>query len=166
MNKTILHGNCLACKNYWKMDNKHKLTAFIIKNPPKNMYWVKDAQGTGKGNENSKPTTNKYKLPRKIRSEARQLSQRIQGDELKLDSPLLKELLEHYSEYFKSLEGKKDKKKKEYMYRLLRAYKIPVELSDRIDYLIFNGVFDSSITKTIKKTWTICGKSLPKKQAG
>ena len=37
------------------------------------------------------------------------------------------------------------------MYKLIKMYKIPLELSDRMDYLIFNGVFDTISTKTIKK---------------
>lgn len=64
-----------------------------------------------------------------------------------LDSPVLAEVLEHFHTHWNNLESKKDKSKIEYMYRMLRAYSIPMELSDRMDYLIFNGIFGKSFTK-------------------
>ena len=40
-NKKELIASCKACPNVQEMDKKHKLTTYIIKNPPENLSDIK-----------------------------------------------------------------------------------------------------------------------------
>lgn len=142
-----LYGDCLACGHHWHIGGRDRLIPYIIKNPPKDDNYMVNKNNKENKNLEKKEAKKKYKLKRRQKQEAMAFAQELQGDPLELDGQLLTEILNHYHEHFKSLEKKKDKSKIEYMYRMLRAYKIPLELSDRLDYLIFNGVFGKSFTK-------------------
>jgi len=147
----MLYGNCIACKNYFKMDHKHKLTSYIIKNPPKNFEGFEgvDEGGIGKGRKIGK----KVKLDKQTLSDIEELKPKIQADSLEIGSSVLQEVLEHFTSYYERICKKKKKSTTivEHLYRCLRAYQIPFEKSDRMDYLIFNVIFDESFPKQIPR---------------
>lgn len=134
--KGKISGKCNSCGTISELDSKHKLGAFILKNPPKNESEFKgkpvEASETKKVVQAVKITNSKLTGDWKVRSMATENSIGYIAEQLQAfkDDPVL--TTDHISK----------------VYQVLKKIKPPEEL---VPHILFSGCFTVNIQKQVER---------------
>jgi hypothetical protein len=163
--RTALTGNCYSCGFKTPIDRAHKLSSFILKNPPQNQSEFKSHQTDNKNFEpvaarDIEKTAERRKLILKVRS-----NPLVPGNE---ESQSLFEEVEAYLE--ESFPIAKDyvfdPSHVETLYKLVKRLRLEKEKWDRIGYILFRHIFDVDTIKDLKNRPVLFQKVLQRHNFG
>lgn len=164
-----IRGDCKSCGNNALLDNKHKMAAYITKNPPTKKGQAVDGKvETGKkkggatktdkeGVEGVKKKSEKKKKERVFSDPAfREFRAKLVEADYPLDSkaPVVQELLKLFETSYastKAEEGISHWKVVEKSYRNLKTLKISRDKQMLYGYVFFNTIFTKNIAAQITK---------------
>lgn len=143
-----LVGHCFSCGKKTQIDSIHKLSAYIIKNPPQNQSEFKTLQSEKGAFEKSVTATSEHSVRR------RQLLMKIRESTFipyHQDSKALFDEVEAYMQegFPIAKDYKFDENHVEVVYKLIKRLRLEKEKWDRIGYILFRHLFDIDRIKNL-----------------
>jgi translation initiation factor 5 len=157
--KNNVCGSCNSCGAKPILDNIHKLTAFILKNPPTNVKVDIKESEKDKNKKEAKTATktgdkkkNGEKSPREEKGSSSTSKVVFSMDNMDTYIQKMKEEYDQFKDYTTFDEKKDDIEK---LIQVAKAFKVPPAQREKITYMVFNGIFTVNIAKEIQKNRAI-----------
>jgi len=165
--KNMVCGSCNSCGAKPVLDNIHKLTAFILKNPPtgvkidikesekdKNKKDAKTVVKEEKANKGEKTKDDKKKKNGREKSPPEEKgSSSTSKPTFSMENldVFIQRMKDEYSQFkdLATFDDKKDEITK--LIQVAKVFKIPPSHKEKITYVVFNGIFSVNIAKEVQK---------------
>ena len=151
-----LISKCNSCGAITHMDKKHKLTTFIIKNPPENQSEIKTQRAdiTVVNETKTKTTSEDFKFLRM------ELKDALRQSEFSPLEPESRELFENFTEYLQKVlpidtKYEFDDSHIEVVYKAIKRVRMEKELYDRVGHVLFNYVFGNNMVENFESKVTL-----------
>ena len=167
--KDIVYGRCNGCGHDSKLDNKHKLATFIVKNPPENRSDLKKEnqkdkikkgekkEKMEKGEKGDKGEKKKKKTKKAVDEEEevmfKALKEKITKEEpLEIEGEVMAEVTDFFRTKFINLKADNIgfEEISDSLYAKLKNLKIDKANQEKYGFIIFSTCFGINIAKEIK----------------